>query len=48
MSIYGVKNISPHYNGKKHLKNMTDGQVENLGGRKNGPGSTPTGPLLCN
>jgi hypothetical protein len=27
MSIYGVRNLSAHYNGKKHLKNMADGGV---------------------
>ena len=27
MSIYGVKNLSAHYDGKKHAKNVTDGQV---------------------
>jgi hypothetical protein len=27
MTIYGVKNVAAHYNGKKHLKNLQDNQV---------------------
>jgi hypothetical protein len=30
MSIYGVRNLSAHYNGKKHLKNMADGEVSRV------------------
>ncbi len=30
MSIYGVRNLSAHYNGKKHLKNMADGEVSSV------------------